>query len=97
MFLLGIILGIFIGMFLMACVSINTINEKQSLINARTIALENAENKIDERNKFIKNQSKDIKTLRNKIIDLENNIELLVNNSKNKKVKELVHDGKSEN
>lgn len=97
MFLLGTILGVVVGMFLMSCISINTINEKDSLIYAKTKALENAETKVEERNKFIKNQSKDIKTLRNKIVDLENNIELLVNNSRNAKIKELVTDGKSEN
>lgn len=97
MFLLGTILGLFIGMILTSCMSANTINEKDSLIYARTISLENAEKRVKERNKFIKNQSEDIKTLRNKIVDLENNIELLVNNSKSKKLKELVTDGKSEN
>lgn len=37
------------------------------------------------------------KEQREKIKDLENNIELLVNSSKNKKIKELVIDGKSIN
>ena len=37
------------------------------------------------------------KEQREKIKDLENNIELLVNNSKNKKIKELVIDDQSNN
>lgn len=40
MFLLGIILGVFIGMFLMSCISINTINKaEQEGYNAEHRAL----------------------------------------------------------
>ena len=97
LFLLGILLGSIIGMSIIALISIDKINESESLVKASRKSLANAENRITERNKLIKIQSEDIKTLKNKIVDLENNIELLVNNSKNKKIKELVTDSKSEN
>lgn len=92
-----LVIGIVLGMILYSMMSVNRINEMQSLIDASRKSLADAEDKVKEKNNFIKIQSEDIKTLKNKIIDLENNIELLVNNSKNKKIKELVTDGKSEN
>lgn len=97
LFLLGFLLGSIIGMSIIALISIDKINESESLARASRKSLANAEDRVKERNKLIKIQSEDIKTLKNKIVDLENNIELLVNNSKNKKIKELVTDSKSEN
>lgn len=46
MFLLGTILGLFIGMLLMACISVNKINERQSLVNEGRQALTNAEDEV---------------------------------------------------
>lgn len=62
--------------------------EKRNVELARQVRDLNFENKV---------LYKENKELEVKIVDLENNIELLVNNSKNKKIKELVTDGKSEN
>lgn len=64
MFLLGTILGLFIGMFLMSCLSINTINEKDSLIYARTKDLKNAEKRAEDLN----NENKELKTLRKQTV-----------------------------
>ena len=53
--------------------------------------------KITEMQSLIDASRKALADAEDKITDLKNNIELLVNNSKNKKIKELVTDGKSEN
>lgn len=76
MFLLGIILGIVLGMFLMSCISINTINEKDSLIYARTKRLEKAENRAEDLN----NENKELKTLRKQTV--HNNTILVDKNRK---------------
>lgn len=89
MFLIGvalIVLGLFIGAFLMACVAVNTINEMQSLIDARTKKLKDAEDEVvalveENRELYIVNK------------DLRFENEELTHNIK----KELVTDGKSEN
>lgn len=54
--------------------------ELQSLVNASRKSLANAEEKIQEKNKLIEYQDKQIKELKAKNTDLENNIEILVNN-----------------
>lgn len=64
--------------------------ELQALVNASRKALANAEEKIAERNKLLQYQQDTIQNLKSKIIDLENNIEFLTNNSRNKKIRELV-------
>lgn len=74
MFLLGIILGIVVGMFLISCVSVNTINEKDSLINARTKALKEAE-KIAEENKELKELRK--QEVHNNVVLIKKNRELI--------------------
>lgn len=64
--------------------------ELQALVNTSRKALANAEEKIAERNKLLQYQQDTIQNLKSKIIDLENNIEFLTNNSRNRKIKELV-------
>lgn len=64
--------------------------ELQALVNTSRKALANAEEKIAERNKLLQYQQDTIQNLKSKIIDLENNIEFLTNNSRNKKIRELV-------
>lgn len=97
MYIVVLMIGIVLGMVLYSMLSVNRLNEMQSLIVASRKSLANAEERVTERNKLIKNQSEEIRTLKAKIVDLENNIELLVNNSKCKKLKELVTDSESEN
>ena len=96
MCMLGTLVGIIIGMSLMTLTASSKIGEMQSLIDASRKSLANAEDRVKERNKLIKIQSEDIKTLKNKIVDLENNIEFLFNNLSAQK-KKLVIDGKSKN
>lgn len=74
-----------------------TRKEMQSLINASRKSLKNAEEKIEQRNNLLRSQTEEIKALKSRIKDLENNIEILVHNSKNRKIKELVIDDKSNN
>lgn len=63
--------------------------EMQSLIDESRRALREAEDKIYERNKLLQNQTEEIKQLKGKVTDLENNVELLFNNLSPKK-RELV-------
>jgi len=72
------------------------IKELQSLVNASRKALADAELKITERNKLIEIQQKEIVELKDKMLDLENNIEFLYNNLTPKK-KELVRNNHKEN
>lgn len=66
--------------------------ELESLLNARTKALEKAELRVETRNKFINEQTKEIQELKNKIIDLENNLELVTYNLSAQKKKLYVPD-----
>ena len=91
MYIVVLMIGILLGMSLYSMLSVNRINEMQSLIDASRKSLANAENRVVERNKSIKNQSEEIKTLKAKIVDLENNIELLTNNFECRKLKEVIN------
>lgn len=91
MYIVVLMIGIVLGMVLYSMLSVNRLNEMQSLIVASRKSLANAENRVVEKNKLIKNQSEEIKTLKAKIVDLKNNIELLVYNSKCKKLKEVIN------
>ncbi len=91
MYIAVLLIGILLGMSLFSMLSANRINEMQSLIVASRKSLANAENRVVEKNKLIKNQYEEKKELEAKIVDLENNIELLVNNSKCKKLKEVIN------
>ena len=97
MYIVVLLIGILLGMVSYSMLSVNRINEMQSLIVARSKSLANAEDRVVEKNKLIKNQSEEIKTLKARIVDLENNLELLTNNFECKKIKELVTDSESEN
>ena len=57
-----------------------TRKEMQSLINASRKSLKNAEEKIEQRNNLLRSQTEEIKALKSRIKDLENNVEFLYNN-----------------
>lgn len=97
MFILGVTLGIVIGMFILALISIDKITEMQSLISASRKSLARAEETITERNIIIESQREKIQEQKSKITDLKNNVKILVNNSNDTKLKELVTDYQSEN
>lgn len=96
MFIFGMLLGAIIGMFIIALMSVDTINEAESLARASRKSLRRAENKVRDLNEENKVLYKEKKELEVKIIDLENNIEFLFNNLSEQK-KKLVIDGKSKN
>lgn len=96
LYILIFLIGAIIGMFIIALMSVDTINEAESLARASRKSLANAENRITERNKLIKTQREQIKEQKERITDLENNIEFLFNNLSEQK-KKLVIDGKSKN
>lgn len=91
MYIVVLMIGILLGMIVYSMLSVNRVNEMQSLIVASRKSLANAEDRVLERNRLIRIQSKEIEELKSKIVDLENNIELLVNNSKCKKLKEVIN------
>ena len=62
-----------------------TRKEMQSLINASRKSLKNAEEKIEQRNNLLRSQTEEIKALKSRIKDLENNVEFLYNNLTPKK------------
>ena len=66
-----------------------TRKEMQGLINSSRKSLANAEEKIEQRNKLLRNQTDEIIELKARIKDLENNVEFLYNNLTPKK-RELV-------
>lgn len=68
------------------------IKELKSLVNASRKALAEAEERVVEKNKLLQHYYQENKQLKNKIIDLENNIEILVNNLSAKK-RELARPG----
>lgn len=85
MFILGTILGAFIGMLLTAYISIDTINEYQSLVNESRQMLRNAEDEVVclvAENKELYQENKDLRFENEELRD---------------KIKELVTDRKSEN
>lgn len=67
----------------------------QGLINASRKALAEAEIRIVERNKLIEYQSNDIKEMKSRITDLENNVEILVNNLSPQKKKLIRRDNQN--
>lgn len=76
----------------------------KKLIETLKKTINNLEEELDEKKSVIKDYQEEntillenSAELRAKIVDLENNIELLVNNSKSKKIKELVKDDQSQN
>lgn len=77
---------------------------KRKLIETLKRTINNLEDELVEKKAVIKNCQEEntillenSAELRAKITDLENNIKLLVNNSRSKKVKELVNDDQSLN
>jgi len=107
MLIIGLVFGLLLGVLLMNLV----VEEDKKINNLLKKTINNLENDIDLVNSKIENRDNLIKDLqeenviliensaelREKIVDLENNIELLTNNSKNKKIKELISDSESQN
>lgn len=66
-------------------------------INSLEDDLEHANFKINSKDKLITKQQEEIKRLESKNKDLENNLEFVINNCRNRKIKELTRDYQSKN
>ena len=97
MFILGMLLGIVIGMFIIALLSMDAISQYEEDLHTQILLRRNRDRFIEELKEQANIQYKEKKELEAKIVDLENNIEILVNNSNDTKLKELVTDSESEN
>ena len=97
MFILGMLLGIVIGMFIIALLSVDTISQYEEDLHTQILLRKNRDRFIKDLQEQANIQYKEKKELEAKIVDLENNIEILVNNSNDTKLKELVTDSESEN
>lgn len=95
MFIVGIILVI--GMFIVLLLSINAINQYEEDLHTQILLRRNRDRYIEDLQEQANIQYKEKKELEAKISDLENNIEILVNNSNDTKLKELVTNSESEN
>lgn len=87
-FFIGVLVGGTSGVLLMSLVATNRVNELQEDLATQIKLRKN-------RDKFIENQMKTNLKLKNRITDLENNVEFLFNNLSAQK-KKLVTNGKSE-
>lgn len=97
MFIIGMLLGIVIGMFIIALLSMDTISQYEEDLHTQILLRRNRDRFIEELKEQANIQYEEKKELEAKILDLENNIEILVNNSNDTKLKELVIDSESEN
>lgn len=97
MFIIGMLLGIVIGMFIIALISMDAISQYEEDLHTQILLRRNKDRFIEDLKEQANIQYKEKKELEAKILDLENNIEILVNNSNDSKLKELVTDSESEN
>ena len=97
MFIIGMLLGIVMGMFIVLLLSINAINQYEEDLHTQILLRRNRDRFIKDLQEQANIQYKEKKELEAKISDLENNIEILVNNSNDTKLKELVTNSESEN
>ena len=107
MLIIGLVTGVVLGALLMNLV----VEEDKKINNLLKKTISNLKNDLKLANSKIENKDNLIKDLqeenvilldnsaelRSKVTDLENNIELLSNNSKNNKIKELISDSESQN
>lgn len=97
MFIVGMFLGIVIEIFIIALLSMNAISQYEKNLHTQILLRKNRDRFIKDLQEQANVQYKEKKELEAKILDLENNIEILVNNSNETKLKELVTDSESEN
>lgn len=97
LYVLVFLVGAIIGMFIIALLSVDTISQYEEDLHTQILLRKNRDRFIKDLQEQADIQYKEKKELEAKILDLENNIEILVNNSNNKKLKELVTDSESEN
>ena len=100
--IIGGLMGVFIGITLFALVSANTVQKYQSRINHYKKKYHDEQEKVTQRDILIKDYQEEnyilllcAKEDKEKMLDLENNIELLANNMP--QIKELVDEDQLNN
>lgn len=107
MFILGLILGTVLGVLILD-IALEEEKENNKILEKEKSNLEDdldsANFRVEQRDRFLSDYQeeheilvKEISELKSKVTDLENNIELLTNNSEDKKIKELITDDQSNN
>ena len=107
MFILGLILGTVLGVLILD-IALEEEKENNKILEKEKSNLEDdldsANFRVEQRDRFSSDYQeeheilvKEISELKSKVADLENNIELLANNSDDKKIKELITDNQSNN
>ena len=107
MFILGLILGTILGVLILD-IALEEEKENNKILEKEKSNLEDdldsANFRVEQRDRFLSDYQeeheillKEISELKSKVTDLENNIELLANNSDDKKIKELITDSQSNN
>lgn len=107
MFILGLILGTVLGVLILD-IALEEEKENNKILEKEKSNLEDdldsANFRVEQRDRFLADYQeeseilvKEISELKSKVTDLENNIELLTNNSEDKKIKELITDDQSNN
>ena len=107
MFILGLILGTVLGVLILD-IALEEEKENNKILEKEKSNLEDdldsANFRVEQRDRFLSDYQeeheilvKEISELKSKVTDLENNIELLANNSEDKKIKELITDDQSNN
>ena len=107
MFILGLILGTVLGVLILD-IALEEEKENNKILEKEKSNLEDdldsANFRVEQRDRFSSDYQeeheilvKEISELKSKVADLENNIELLANNSDDEKIKELITDNQSNN
>ena len=107
MFILGLILGTVLGVLILD-IALEEEKENNKILEKEKSNLEDdldsANFRVEQRDRFLSDYQeeheillKEISELKSKVADLENNIELLANNSDDEKIKELITDNQSNN
>ena len=107
MFILGLILGTILGVLILD-IALEEEKENNKILEKEKSNLEDdldsANFRVEQRDRFLSDYQeeheillKEISELKSKVTDLENNIELLANNSDDEKIKELITDNQSNN
>lgn len=107
MFILGLILGTVLGVLILSVALEEERRNNEFLkdkINYLEDDIDSANFRVEQRDRFLSDYQeeheillKEISELKSKVTDLENNIELLTNNSEDEKIKELITDDQSNN
>ena len=107
LYIIVFLIGLIIGMFIIALISVDTINESESLVRASRKSLKESEDKVEdlnEENKYLHEENKDLRFENEELRELlteiaDRSITRPLDSEKIvlDKIKELVRDYQSEN